>query len=136
MGSKLKVVTTRARTGLKPPRTLGGPGRALWDGVMAEYRVDDVGGIALLTAACESLDLAAKLREQVERDGPVIQAPSGPKEHPALRSELANRSYAMKCLRDLGITVEPAKAPGGQPIGGTKVWRMPAGPFDDGDDAA
>jgi hypothetical protein len=39
-------------TGLPPPRKLGEHGQALWDAITAEYRIEDAGGVEILTQAC------------------------------------------------------------------------------------
>ena len=39
-------------TGISPPRKLGEHGLSLWNAVMAEYRIDDRGGIELLAQCC------------------------------------------------------------------------------------
>jgi hypothetical protein len=114
MASKLSLVTG-ARPGTKPPRKLGRCGSDLWLNVMREYQINDVGGLQLLCAACEALDLAQVLRARIDADGPVIQTNSGMREHPCLRSELANRAFAMRALERLGITVEPVKPIGRPP---------------------
>ena len=51
MAAKSSVV---AATGTKPARTLGNHGTILWRAIMAEYQIDDAGGVEMLTAACQN----------------------------------------------------------------------------------
>jgi hypothetical protein len=90
------------------PGDLGEHGRALWSQVQAEYRIDDIGGRTLLLQACHALDMAARLAKQVAD----IEAIDTKEAFLAARHELACRSFAVKCLRELGITVEPTHAHG------------------------
>src|SRR4051794_3472493 len=69
MAAKLSVVP--ASTGTKPARTLGKHGATLWRAVMSEYEIADAGGIEMLTAACQQLDRAESLREQIDLDGDI-----------------------------------------------------------------
>ena len=68
MAAKLSVVVP-ASTGPKPARTLGKHGATLWRAIMSEYQIEDSGGIEMLTAACQQLDRAESLREQIDSDG-------------------------------------------------------------------
>jgi hypothetical protein len=76
-------------TVLEPPRRLGEPGRSLWDRVQREFRINDAGGIELLTLAGESLDRAERLKAAIERDGEIVRTSQGLKAHPGVREELA-----------------------------------------------
>jgi len=60
---------TQGGTVSSPPRQLGEHGLALWNSVMAEYRIEDRGGIELLAQACTALDRAESLAQAVARDG-------------------------------------------------------------------
>src|SRR5262249_56527938 len=73
-----------APIGLSPPRALGAHGTALWNRVQAEYRIEDIGGIELLTQACQALDRAEELAAAIAHDGSVVYSRTGvPKTHPA-----------------------------------------------------
>jgi hypothetical protein len=117
---KLRVVTGDA-SGNKPARKLGKHGAVLWRDVMAEYDIQDVGGLALLGSACASLDRAESCKAQIDRDGEMIRGKAGPREHPLLKHELAARAFMVKTLRTLGINIEGAARPGPgrppQPLG-------------------
>ena len=75
MAAKLSVV---AATGTKPARTLGNHGTILWRAIMAEYQIDDAGG--------------------VDRDGDIIRTKAGPRDHPGLKHELAARAFVVRTL--------------------------------------
>jgi len=105
-------------TGPQPPRDLGKPGRALWDRVQAEYDVSDVAGIELLAQACTALSAAEALREEINRDGPVLRNRRGSvRDHPALKHELAARAFVVRTLTKLGLNFEPLRNAAGRPPG-------------------
>lgn len=92
---------------------------------MAAYQIDDEGGPELLTLACEALDRAESLRQQIQRDGEVIATRLGIRDHPAMKHELANRSFVSKTLLRLGLNVEPVCGVGrpSEGFGITSTWR-------------
>jgi P27 family predicted phage terminase small subunit len=105
-------------TGVEPPRDLGEPGRALWDRIQREYDVSDVCGIELLSQACTALSEAEALREEINRDGPVLRTRHGLiKDHPALKHELAARAFVVRTLTKLGLNFEPLRNAAGRPPG-------------------
>jgi hypothetical protein len=112
------TLVREVETTLDPPRSLGKPGRSLWDRIMREYAIRDAGGIELLLLACEATDRAASLRDQIDRDGELIPTRSGLKEHPGLKAELANRAFVSRTLKRLGLDVEPVRPGVGRPGGG------------------
>jgi hypothetical protein len=114
----LKVVPAAGALGPEPARPLGQHGRGLWDRIMSEYRLEDSGGVEMLLQACQQLDEAEELREAVVRDGAVVMSRYGPKEHPALKLELACRSFVVRTLHRLGLDVEPIRSSVGRPPGG------------------
>jgi hypothetical protein len=118
MAKKPSLRLVQETTWPKPPRPLGKHGQSLWDRVMSEYAIADSGGIEMLTLACQALDRAESLRAMIDQDGEVIRSRNGPKEHPALRSELANRAFVARTLVKLGINSEPVKAAAGRPLQG------------------
>jgi hypothetical protein len=91
-------------TTIPPPRKLGHHGLSLWNSVQTAYRIDDVGGIALLAECCAARDRVEALAE-------------------ALRDELAGRAFIVRTLERLGLNVETIK-PMGRP---SKGWRGPDG---------
>jgi hypothetical protein len=56
------------------------------------------------------------LAEQISIDGAVIQTKNGPRAHPALKDELANRAFICRTLERLGLNLEAVK-PVGRPSG-------------------
>src|SRR4051794_37822110 len=76
-----------------PPRPLGPAGRHLWDRITGAYDVWDEGGRAILWECCAAADRAEQLAERINKDGPILEGRNGPREHPALRQELACRSF-------------------------------------------
>src|SRR5262245_34192461 len=96
-----------------PPRPLGVHGRALWDRIQNEYDITDAGGVELLTLAAQSLDRAEGCRELIDRHGEAVISDVGiVKENPLMKTELACRAFAAKCIERLGLNAEPAKAVG------------------------
>src|SRR5215510_10308423 len=100
-----------------PPRTLGHHGASLWNRIMCEYDIADAGGRELLALACQQLDRAEALKAQIDAEGEVVQTRNGPKDHPALRHELAARAFVAKTLLRLGLNVEPLRPVCGRPAG-------------------
>jgi len=114
----LSVVSSRAAT-ISPPRPLGSHGTALWDRIQAEFDIHDCGGAELLAQACQALDRAEGLAAAIARDGDVVRSRGGVfKTHPAVREELACRSFVVRTLERLGVTSETVKRPGRPPSGG------------------
>jgi hypothetical protein len=98
-----------------PPRPLGKDGMATWMRIQTEYGVTDSGGIELLFQACAACDRVQSLSEQIAQDGEVIRTKHGVRAHPALRDELANRSFICRTLHRLGLDVEAVKPIGRPP---------------------
>src|SRR5262249_31214518 len=114
----LHVVGDPASTGVQPPRPLGVHGANLWNRVQSEYDVRDAGGVELLALACEALDRAGRLREQIDADGEVIRVRGVPRAHPALRDELGCLAFVARVIRNLGLDVEPVRPTAGRPPSG------------------
>jgi phage terminase small subunit len=114
----LSLVGEQVTTAINPPRTLGKHGRSLWDRIMSTYDIRDSGGIELLTLACQALDRAESLRERIDAEGEVIIVRGTPKEHPAVKAELANRAFVARSLSRLGLDVEPLRSAIGRPPSG------------------
>jgi hypothetical protein len=117
------TLVSSTSTDSPPPHTLGEHGRALWEAIMAEYRIEDRGGIELLAQACGAADRVEALRAAIDRDGEVIHTRGGIRAHPALRDELAGRAFICRTLERLGLNVEAIKPMGRPPhhVG----WRGP-----------
>jgi hypothetical protein len=111
------TVVDPTSTSISPPRKLGKHGLSLWNAVMAEYAIQDRGGIELLAQTCAAQDRVEALAEAINRDGETIHTRNGPKAHPALRDELAGRAFIVRTLERLGLNVETIK-PVGRPSKG------------------
>lgn len=106
------------------PKTFGKAGAALWRAILAEYDIRDSGGRAMLAQAAEAADRVAEFSAQIARDGTMLMTRHGPKEHPLLKHELANRAFVTRTLVRLGVAVEATKAVGRPPAGGVGIsWR-------------
>ena len=90
-----------------PPRPLGEAGRRFWDEIVAAYGIADEGGREILAQACAALDRVEELAGSITRDGAVVQTRNGPREHPALRAELAGRAFVVRSIQRLGLDVKP-----------------------------
>jgi hypothetical protein len=118
---KLTVVSSKA-TADGIPATLREHGRTLWKAVMDEYQIDDIGGLSILRQICSAADRAEELAAQIAAEGQTIKTKSGLRDHPALKHELAARSFIVRSLLRLGLNVEAIK-PVGRPPGGSSNWR-------------
>ena len=107
-------------TSSPPPRKLGPAGLTLWQAVMSEYQIDDIGGTAILLQICLTQDRVEQLAAQIAIDGCVVYTKSGPKAHPALRDELQGRAFICRNLQRLGLNIETVK-----PIGRPSGWSPP-----------
>jgi hypothetical protein len=101
----------------EPPPHLKEAGARLWCSVQSQYRVEDAGGLLLLTEACASLDRSEQLRVEIDRDGPVLRTARGVQDHPALKHEAAARALATRLIQRLGLDLEPIRDRVGRPAG-------------------
>jgi hypothetical protein len=113
---KLELIDAAPRPDTDPmPSDLGHDGRLLWERVMREYRIDDVGGLELLRQGCRAADRAEKCRRQIDAEGELVETKHGPKENPLCKIELSNRHFVARVIRALGLDVEPVRASAGRP---------------------
>jgi hypothetical protein len=122
---KTKSKLARAPSKSKPPRTLGEVGLSLWNRITNAYAIEDEGGRELLSQACAAADRAEALRAQIDQDGEVLVIKGVMRDHPALKHEIANRSFVVRTLMRLGLSVEPVRGPGRPGSGGlgvTDTW--------------
>jgi hypothetical protein len=107
MGKKtLKLVDPNDPAGaISPPRPLGKHGSLLWQGVLKEYDIADVGGREMLAQACAMLDRSEELRERSTRWG---RGQTGLRSR-SLKHELASRAFVVRACQ-LGLDVEPVGA--------------------------
>jgi hypothetical protein len=80
-----------------------------------EYDITDTGGVELLLQACEALDKAEALSEQIHRDGVVVRNTRGIRPHSCLKIELAHRQFIVRTLVRLGLTEQSIKNVGRPP---------------------
>jgi hypothetical protein len=113
---KLELVGSSTANPSAPPSVLGKAGRNLWQSIMSEYDIADSGGLALLEQACAAVDGIAECDVIIARDGHMIRGKFGPREHPLLKNQLAQRAFVCRTLQRLGLNLEPVKSigrPGG-----------------------
>ena len=99
----------------QPLRPLGPAGRDLWGRVQRQARLVDAGSLEALQQACEALDRAQSLRDQIDRDGEMIPTRGGMRSHPCLREELACRAFIVRTLSRLGLCQESSRPIGRPP---------------------
>ena len=87
----------------EPPRSLGEHGLSLWHRVLTDFNISDAAELEILAGACSATERAEALREQIDRDGTMIEGPHGPREHPGLKHELACRAFVARSLQRLGL---------------------------------
>lgn len=103
----------------KPDHSLGKAGATLWSAIVTEYDVSDAGGRQLLMLACQALDRAEALREQIDEEGEIVSDAKGNRrDHPGLKHELQNRSFVAKSLSRLGLSLEMPVRGVGRPVQG------------------
>jgi hypothetical protein len=116
VAKKLAVVSPAPAADPDPiPPQLGTFGRAMWQSIQAEFGIRDVGGLVLLTLACEAQDRAQRCRELIDEQGELLPCNGGVKENPLLRPELANRALIARTLARLGVLDEPTAKVGRPP---------------------
>lgn len=107
-----KPSTTRP----KPPSHLKAAGARLWADLASEYSIDDAGGLALLTTACECVDRMRAAQASIAKDGELVTDRYGaPKLNPACGLEKDARAGFIVAMRALRLDVEPPKPPGRPP---------------------
>ena len=102
-------------TSPQPPRPLNTAGLALWRAIQSEYDIWDHGGVELLMQCAECADRLAMLSARIEADGIIIDTKTGPRPHPLLKDEVANRNFLARTIEKLGLTLEPIKKVGHPP---------------------
>jgi hypothetical protein len=98
------------RSGNKAARTLGHHGQTLYDDVMSQRHLTDVGELELLLQACQGLDRAEELRERINKDGLLVPGRNGNLvANPLLKLESLMRGFVCRTLRSLGLHVAADK---------------------------
>src|SRR5215831_16563167 len=57
---------------ISPAQKFGPAGQTLWDGIMSEYGIADIGGLELLRQACAAQDRVASIRAAIDHAGEGI----------------------------------------------------------------
>jgi hypothetical protein len=124
MGKKSTTTTIRPLpysivTAIEPagiPSELGEAGQRLWQLVQSQFRVDDAGGILLLTQCCLAADRVARLKKLIDRDGELLKRPDGTiRSNPLLRDEIQARAFIARCISRLGLDLQPVQHGSGRP---------------------
>jgi len=116
--TNLRVIAAApASNAAVPPGKLGDVGLSLWNDIVQSYEFNDRASYETLFQACASADRAASLRDLIDSDGEVIRTKTGLKDHPALKHEIASRSFVVRTLARLGLDLEPVRARAGRPPG-------------------
>ena len=118
MAKKLELITSASAPDIASmPPGLGPDGKSLWDRIMGDYDITDVGGREMLSQACFAADMVVRCRDNVDKHGILIKTKMGMRENPALRQELAFRAFIVRTLQKLGLDVEPIRSTLGRPTG-------------------
>lgn len=102
----------------KAPSHLSKAAQGIFKGLVGEYGINDIAGLRILQAACESWDRATKARKEIDRTGMTVVDKAGQlKPHPLLTTERDNRAAFLQALKSLNLDLEPLKAGPGRPPG-------------------
>lgn len=74
---------------------------------MRDHDVDGAGNLETLKQIAKAIDRAEECAAAIAKDGAVIQAKTGPRDHPLLRHELAARALACRLLQRIGAVTAP-----------------------------
>jgi hypothetical protein len=117
---EVAAVGARSRPGRQPPATSVSLPCKIVPNVFLNCIGKEVGHRS--PQACEgrqelhaALDLAGRLREQINADGEVIRVRGVPKAHPAVRDLLQAQAFVTRTLARLGLDVEPLRSGPGRP---------------------
>jgi hypothetical protein len=114
----LKLVGPKSNQSItrpEPPSHLGEDGLALWQGIQAEYQIDDPAGLELLRQAAEAADRVASVRKQIDKRGEMLTIRGLPRVNPLCAVERDQRAALVRCLKNLNLDLEPLKARGRPP---------------------
>jgi len=117
-GPNLHLIAEAPEPGaVEPPGKLDAVGLSLWRDITGAYEFNDRGSYETLFQACAAADRAAKLHELIDQDGEVIRSKGVVRDHPALKHEIACRSFVVRTLARLGLDLEPLRPGPGRPPG-------------------
>jgi P27 family predicted phage terminase small subunit len=107
------------------PRHLGHEGRQVWAQLHREFSFDPA-DIVLVSLLCDCAERVALAREQIAREGLVLESGKTRKRHPAVEAERAARAQLLECWRVLRLNAVDADPPKiGRPPSGRKNREMP-----------
>jgi phage terminase small subunit len=106
----VQPTATELSSPLRPPRHLKNAGRALWTGIVMQYRVRDAAGVALVTTAAEALDRIREAQAAIRKHGALVPDRYGAlKQNPACFLERDARAGMLSALRALNLDLEPLR---------------------------
>lgn len=117
---KSAVSRRKGRTATVPKAAEGlSPEARRWcKKIRADYDIDDSAGLLVLQTAAEQFDAMRAAERIVARDGPVIRDRFGQKkQHPATLVARDARMGMLRCIRQLGLDLEPLHGRPGRPSG-------------------
>lgn len=116
---KKSAQKTRKKAGkASKPETIEAEATTLWDGIAAEYQIEDGGGKAIIRMGAEATTRLWLAQLQIKDDGMVVVDRWGQrKSHPLLSVERDARAQVLKCLAMLNLDLEPLRDSVGRPPG-------------------
>ena len=98
------------KTLLKPPNHLKAAGRRLWADIVAQYRIADGAGLALVTTAAEAQDRIREAQAAIRKHGALVaDRYGGVKQNPACFLERDARAGMLSAMRALNLDLEPLR---------------------------
>jgi P27 family predicted phage terminase small subunit len=102
----------------KPPATLRGPARKLWQSIQSDYGIIDSGGLVVLDTACEAYARMKQAKATLDTEGLTMRdARDQLKPHPCIKIEADNRAQFLTALKTLNLDLEPLQQAAGRPGG-------------------
>jgi P27 family predicted phage terminase small subunit len=100
----------------KAPDHLSKEAKEMWEGVLTEYKIEDVAGLKILQASLEAWDRAQASREVIDLEGMQVKDRfKQMKAHPLITVERDARSQFLQGLKALNLDLEPIKNIGRPP---------------------
>ena len=83
---------------------------------LSDFEINDEAAREILWQACSAADTAEQLATAIRADGVVVQTKTGLRgRYPGLKGELAARSFVVRSLQRIGLTVQPIRSGPGRP---------------------
>jgi P27 family predicted phage terminase small subunit len=100
------------------PKTLSNEAKRWFRQIVAEYGIDDPGGLLFLQTALESFDRMREAQKTISEQGATFTDRFNQvKSHPALVTERDTKSQMLLALKALNLDIEPLKDGPGRPGG-------------------